>query len=71
MIIGDLLALGIVLWISIHAILGIRKLGFVEYSIGRGFGLWSWFIVRGIILIILSGHLAQKVDWGFLNYKIW
>jgi len=42
-------------------------MSFEEYSIGRGFFLWAWFIIKAFFTI---ATLIVCIDWSFLNYKI-
>lgn len=42
-----------------------------EYALGRGFGNWMWFALKGMLTISsLLYFLINRIDWDFLNYKI-
>ena len=44
-----------------------KGMSFEEYSLGRGLGLWIWFVIK---CIFVAGTVIYCIDWSFLNYKI-
>jgi len=72
MIVGDLLAVVLVLYIVISAFVKCRKegWGFIDYSLDRGFGLWIWFCIKLSVIVISAVYLGHRINWGFLNYKL-
>ena len=44
-----------------------KGMSFEEYSIGRSFGLWVWFLIKCVFVIATVIHC---IDWSFLNYKL-
>lgn len=63
------LTLGILaIIIAIEAFIGIRKLGWGEYSIERGFGMWMWFSLKFTIFTGASIYFLTKINWDYVIY---
>lgn len=63
------LTLGILaIIIAIEAFIGIRKLGFAEYSIDRGLGMWVWFSLKLTVFIVASLYFLDKINWDYIIY---
>ena len=54
--------------ISIDAFIGISKLGFEKYAIGRGFAMWVFFAFKAVAIIYATSHFLLRINWDYVIY---